>query len=100
VEREMVVIARQLWAKVAPKQALPPDDPAGRRELVRTVLNVLANDHGTPESLVSDAKAAVQVVCKFITDKDILRLPKPDRCQVLEMPEFQRGNSVAFLNPA
>jgi uncharacterized protein (DUF885 family) len=27
-------------------------------------------------------------------------LPEPDRCQVIEMPEFQRGFSVAYLNPA
>jgi uncharacterized protein (DUF885 family) len=36
----------------------------------------------------------------FIADKGILRLPNPDHCKVIEMPEFQRGNSVAFLNPA
>jgi uncharacterized protein (DUF885 family) len=100
VEREMVVIARQLWYKVAPKQPLPPDDAAGRRALVRAVLDVLANDHGTPESLTADTKATVKRVCDFIREKDILRLPEPDRCQILEMPEFQRGNSVAFLNPA
>jgi uncharacterized protein (DUF885 family) len=27
-------------------------------------------------------------------------LPGPDVCQIIEMPEFQRGNSVAFLDPA
>ena len=36
----------------------------------------------------------------FIADKDILRLPDPDRCQLIEMPEFQRGNAAAYLNPA
>ncbi|MFL5331453.1 MAG: DUF885 domain-containing protein [Gemmataceae bacterium] len=100
VEREMVVVARQLWAKVMPGKPLPPDDAKGRRELVRSVLDVLANDHGTPESLVGDAKGTVDRIKKFIREKDILRLPEPDRCQVVEMPEFQRGNSVAFLNPA
>ena len=37
---------------------------------------------------------------KFIKDNDILRLPDPDRCKVEEMPEFMRGNSTAYLNPA
>jgi hypothetical protein len=32
--------------------------------------------------------------------KDILRLPDPDRCDVIEMPEFQRGFSVAYCNNA
>src|SRR5262249_26619983 len=36
----------------------------------------------------------------FITEHDILRLPEPDHCQVIEMPEFQRGNYVGYLNPA
>src|SRR5439155_6404501 len=35
-----------------------------------------------------------------VKTKDILRLPDPDRCQIIEMPEFQRGNSIAFLNSA
>ncbi len=39
-------------------------------------------------------------VKKFIADHDIVRLPEPDRCEVIEMPEFQRGFSVAYLNPA
>jgi uncharacterized protein (DUF885 family) len=25
-------------------------------------------------------------------------LPQPDQCQIIEMPEFQRGNSTAFMN--
>lgn len=100
VERDMYVIARQLWSRVFPKKPLPPDDPEGRRSTITRVLNQLNQEHSTPENLVSDARIAVQKIKAFIADKDILRLPDPDRCQVIEMPEFQRGNSTAFLNPA
>jgi uncharacterized protein (DUF885 family) len=100
VEREMVVIARQLWAKEFPGKPVPPDDPPGRRELVRGVLAVLGKDHGQPDHLVENAKATVDRIKAFIRDNDILRLPEPDHCRVIEMPEFQRGNSVAYLNPA
>ncbi|HEV2947662.1 MAG TPA: DUF885 domain-containing protein [Gemmataceae bacterium] len=100
VERDMYVIARQLWSRVYPKKPLPPDDPEGRRSTIARVLNELNQQHGTPEKLVQDARDAVQRIKAFIADKDILRLPNPDHCQVIEMPEFQRGNSVAFLNPA
>jgi hypothetical protein len=96
----MAVIARQLWAQHFPKQALPPDDVAGRREMVRRVLTSLATQHGSAESLVTDARAGVERIKRFIRERDILRLPEPDRCQIIEMPEFQRGNSVAYLNPA
>lgn len=100
VENEMYVIARQLWSKFFPKQPLPPDDPDGRRDTVRRVIDAVGRDHGRPETLVQDARACVDRVRAFIKDRDILRLPDPDRCQVIEMPEFQRGNSTAYLNPA
>jgi uncharacterized protein (DUF885 family) len=34
---------------------------------------------------------------KFITANAILRLPEPDHCTVIEMPEFKRGNSTAYM---
>jgi uncharacterized protein (DUF885 family) len=100
VEREMYVIARQLWGETFPGQALPPDDPLGRRDTIRQVLTKLATDHGRAEDLVRDARDTIARIKTFIREKDIVRLPDPDRCQVLEMPEFQRGFSAAYLNPA
>jgi uncharacterized protein (DUF885 family) len=100
VEREMYVIARQLWSRYHANQPLPPDDETGRREAIQKVLNVVSLDHGVPEELVGDTLATVDRIKAFITERDILRLPEPDRCQIIEMPEFQRGNSVAYLNPA
>ena len=100
VEREMVVIARQLWATQFPTQPLPPDDPAGRRDLVRKVTAAVSDDHGKVEELLKDARVTVTRIKQFITDRDILRLPEPDRCKLIEMPEFQRGFSVAYLYPA
>ena len=38
VERDMYVIARQLWAEAFPEKPLPPDDVDGRRETIRRVL--------------------------------------------------------------
>jgi uncharacterized protein (DUF885 family) len=100
VEREMYVIARQLWGQTFPKEALPPDDPEGRRATIRRVLAHLNKDHGRVEDLVGDARAMVGQIKSFIAEHDILRLPDPDRCQIIEMPEFQRGNAVAYLNQA
>jgi uncharacterized protein (DUF885 family) len=100
VDNDMAVIARQLWAQLFPNQAVPPDDTAGRRQMIRMVLAKLGTDHGEPANLVRDAQATVDAIKKFIAAKDILRLPDPDRCQVIEMPEFQRGQSTAYLNPA
>lgn len=100
VQTEMYVIARQLWSRYFPKRALPPDDADGRRSTIRQVLEAVSHDHGQPENLFRDAQATVVRVKDFIRLADILRLPEPDHCQVIEMPEFQRGNSTAFLNSA
>ncbi|VTS05535.1 DUF885 domain-containing protein [Tuwongella immobilis] len=100
VEGEMVTIARQLWHQFYPKLPLPPDDAKGRRVLIQRVLDVLNRDHGKVDGLVRDAQGHVEAIKKFIAEKDLMRLPNPDRCQIIEMPEFQRGFSVAYLNPA
>jgi uncharacterized protein (DUF885 family) len=98
VERDMYVIARQLWSRYFPKQPLPQDDVPGRHATVRQVLAKVGEDHGKPQDLVRDVRATVARVKQFIRERDILRLPIPDRCRVIEMPEFQRGNSTAYMN--
>jgi uncharacterized protein (DUF885 family) len=100
VEAEMYVIARQLWSQLFPKTAVPADDIEGKRHTIRRVLEVVSKEHGKPEDLVKDATAAADKIKDFIKTHDILRLPVPDRCRIIEMPEFQRGNTIAFLNPA
>jgi uncharacterized protein (DUF885 family) len=100
VEREMYYFAKQLWAKQFPGKALPPDDEPGRRATIKSVLDELGKTHGTPETLVDDAKKTVARIKDFIRDKKILTLPEPDTCRIIAMPEFQRGFSAAYLNPA
>jgi uncharacterized protein (DUF885 family) len=100
VEAEMAMLARLLWATTFPSEAIPPDDAEGRRAMTAKVLARIGEDHSTPESLVSDARATVEDIKTFITAKKILALPEPDRLAVIEMPEFMRGNSTAYLNPA
>ena len=98
VQRDMYVVARQLWSGYYPGRALPSDDAAGRRETNQKVLDRIAQEHGRPENLTRDVRKAVAQIKRFISERDLLRLPKPDSCQVVEMPEFQRGNSTAYMN--
>lgn len=100
VQRDMYVVARQLWSRYFPDTALPPDDDQGRHDTIAQIIREVSHEHGKPEALVADARATVDRIQAFIKEHDILRLPTPDRCQILEMPEFRRGNSVAYLEPA
>ena len=68
--------------------------------MIRQVLEHYSKEHGTVDKLIVDGKATAEKTKEFITRKKILKLPEPDRCRIVEMPEFQRGNSIAYLNPA
>jgi uncharacterized protein (DUF885 family) len=98
VRREMYVIARQLWHRFFPAEALPADDEIGRRQTIQKVLARVAQEHGRPEDLTADVGQCVAEVKRFISASGVLALPDPDRCQIIEMPEFQRGNSTAYMN--
>jgi len=100
VQGDMYVIARQLWSRYFPKVPLPADDVEGRRATISKVIDAIGQEHGKPEDLVQDARATVDRIKAFIREHDILRLPDPDHCQVIEMPEFKRGNSLAYLESA
>ena len=100
VHRDLVAVSRQLWHKHHPGKPLPAEDGAGRRELVRRVIEGVNRDHGAPETLVRDARETVAGLKAFIHSADIVGLPDPDRCQIVEMPEFRRGNSAAYLENA
>ena len=98
VQRDMYVVARQLWSGFFPSRALLPDDSAGRRETIQHVLDRIAQEHGSPKTLTRDVRRDVAQIQRFIAARDLLRLPAPDSCRVVEMPEFQRGNSTAYMN--
>jgi len=100
VHNDLYVIARQLWHRYFPGAPLPVADDVGRRATVAKVIAAVSKEHGKPEEIVGDARATVDRIKAFIREKDILRLPDPDRCRVIEMPEFQRGNSLAYMNGA
>ena len=100
VRAEMYMISKQLWHREFPKKPLPPDDAEGRRRCIQEILASLGKDHGEVTTLVPDAKKTAEEIKAFMKANDILRLPDPDRCAIIEMPEFQRGFSTAYLNPA
>jgi uncharacterized protein (DUF885 family) len=98
VERDMYVIARQLWSHYYTRQPLPPDDQDGRRATVQKVLASIAKEHCKPEELTREIEQRVARLKTFISANEILQLPEPDHCKVVEMPEFKRGNSTAYMD--
>ena len=100
VQRDMYVVSRQLWSRYFPMQPLPPDDVEGLRATIAKVIAAVSQEHGKPEELLTNTQATVARIKTFIRERDILQLPEPDLCQIIEMPEFRRGNSIAYLDNA
>jgi uncharacterized protein (DUF885 family) len=100
VRRDMYDVARQLWCQYFPQTPLPPDDAQGERDTITRVIGAVNQEHGKPEDLVKDARETVEHIKEFIRKKNYIDLPNPDLCQVIEMPEFRRGNSLAYLDNA
>lgn len=98
VRNDLYVVARQLWAKYFPCEPLPPDDEAGRATTIRRVLHQVAQQHSNSKTIVRDVRRGVADIKKFIAQNHILTLPDPDQCKIIEMPEFARGNSTAYMS--
>lgn len=99
-QADLYNIARQLWADCFPGQPLPPDDTVGSSETVARVLHAVNQDHCDVTGLVTHAQATVESIRDFIRERHYLALPEPDRCSIVEMPEFRRGNALAYLESA
>jgi hypothetical protein len=100
LHESLYLVARQLWSQYFTNQTFPADDVGGRREVITRVLHAVNQEHGDATNLVADARATVESIKEFIRAKDFLQLPDPDRCELIEMPEFRRGNSLAYLESA
>src|SRR5204863_8231015 len=46
VQRDMYVVARQLWSRYFPKRSLPPDDAEGRRSTITEIIATVSKEHG------------------------------------------------------
>lgn len=100
IVRELYSLSQQTWFRYFPGESPPPDDEEGRRATIARVLEKIGREHGPGDQLIADARRTVADIKKFIADRDVLKLPEPDRCLIVEMPEFRRGNSGAYLDAA
>jgi hypothetical protein len=99
VTKAMEILSRDLWPQLINDQPVPKEG-TNPRSVIGPVLKAASKDRGTVSTLVADARLAANDLKAFIRQRNLLDLPTPDRCDIVEMPEFQRGNSVAYLNNA
>lgn len=82
-------------AEVAARLSGEPADTPG---LVRSVLDRLAEDHPTDETIVAEATAAYEAARAF-TEAEAIATLYDDPIEIIAMPEFNRGVAVAYCDP-
>ena len=110
----MLAIARPMYASMFPKpsgapgtssdpqtlfaqQSTADTDDARLNEIVRAVLDKIAEQHATPETLLDQARADVAENEAFLRRTGLIALPQPDTLRVRQTPPIQGGTAAASM---
>ncbi|CAN5872952.1 DUF885 domain-containing protein [soil metagenome] len=69
------------------------------KNVIKIVLNKLAEDRPTNETIVAQANKDLQETTEFVREKKLVTVPT-ESVKVIEMPEFARGSAVAYFDSA
>jgi len=95
-QAEMFETASPLYRAYFPGEPVE-DSPAGRKKVVKAVLDKLADSRPANETIVDRAKACLEACTKFVSENDLVRVPQ-EPIEPIVMPEFQRGVAVAYCD--
>ena len=94
---EMLGTARELWPELVKGEPPPADTPEQKRALIKKVLAAAAEDRPTNETILAEAKKLLADATDFVKKADLVRMPD-EPCDVIEMPEYRRGLSIAYCD--
>ena len=103
VRAQMLDMSLPLHSKWFPDHKDHADLTGDAREnqVVREVLDHIAQDHSTPASYMGDVKKDLADARSFAEAKNLLTMPAGSNLQVIPTPEFERGIfAVAGFDPA
>ena len=99
VRGEMFEIARGVYAELHPYASFPDDpDEAYKQVIIRAALEQAYRHLPEPDAIVEIASSYVQQASDFVREKNLVTMPA-DPLEIIVMPEYQRGVSVAYLDP-
>ncbi len=94
---EMLDTSKELWPLIMKGPFPKTDTAAQKKDVIRKVLAKVAEERPTDKTIVADAQKWLDEATKFVREKDLVRVPD-EPCQVIEMPEYRRGVSVAYCD--
>jgi len=99
VRNQMYEIAKQIYAEIHPHTAFPDDpDEAYKQAIVRAALEEAYRQLPPRDGIVAVATEYLEQATDFVIEHNIVTMPE-DPVEIIVMPEFQRGVTVAYLDP-
>lgn len=98
VRDEMYQISRTVYKEHYPHTDFP-DNPskAYQQAIIRACLEMAYQDAPSPDEIVATARKSLKLTTEFVRQNDLLTLP-PEPVEIIIMPEFQRGVSLAYCD--
>lgn len=99
VRNEMYEVAKTVYLRVHPFTSFPdnPGEPY-KQAIIRAALEEAYQELPPRDGIVDVAKQQLQQAIDFVIEKNIVTMPD-EPVEIIIMPEFQRGVSVAYLDP-
>ncbi len=100
VRNAMYDIAKVIYAKIHPHTSFPDvPDESYKQVIIRAALEQAYLELPPRNGIVQVATEQLQQATDFVLEKQIVTVPD-EKVEIIVMPEFQRGVSVAYLDPA
>ncbi len=98
IRDEMYRVSRTIYLKQYPLAELPDEpDEALKQVVIRAALEVAYRDRPQKGEIVATAKAQLQQATDFVRRHELVTVPD-DPVEVIIMPEFARGVSIAYCD--
>ena len=99
VRNDMYAVAKSVYLEKHPHTAFPDDpDESYKQAIIRAALEEAYRKLPPSNGIVDIAKQQLQQAIDFVIEKDIVTMPD-EPVEIIIMPEFQRGVTVAYLDP-
>ena len=98
VRNQMYEVAKEIYAAEQPYTAFPDSpDEAYKQVIIRAALEKAYAHLPARDGIVAVAEQQLQQATDFVIEKNIVTMPD-DPVEIIVMPEFQRGVSLAYLD--
>ena len=99
VRNQMYEVAKTVYLEKFPMTAFPDSpDEAYKQAIIRAALEEAYKALPPRDGIVEVARQQLEEATNFVIEHDIVTMPE-EPIEVIIMPEFQRGVSLAYLDP-